>query len=61
MYAIRSYYADKEDLDRFEADRPNDLWQSDMLVGPWLPDPDRPGKVRRAKLFLFLDDRNNFV
>ncbi len=52
---------DKEDLDRFEADRPNDLWQSDMLVGPWLPDPDRPGKVRRAKLFLFLDDHSRMI
>jgi putative transposase len=40
--------ADASDLDRFEADAPNDLWQSDMLVGPWLPDPERPGKVRRA-------------
>ena len=52
---------DKEDLDRFEADFPNDLWQSDMLVGPWLPDPDRPGKVRRANLFLFIDDHSRFI
>ncbi len=52
---------DKDDLDRFEADCPNDLWQSDMLVDPWLPDPDRPGKVRRAKLFLFLDDHSRMI
>jgi len=32
-----------DDLDRFEAAFANDLWQSDMLMGPWLPDPDKPG------------------
>jgi len=40
--------ANTTDLDRFEAAAPNDLWQSDMLAGPWLPDPDKPGKHRRA-------------
>ncbi len=47
-----------KDLDRFEALRPNDLWQSDMRTGPGLPDPERPGKVRRTKLFSFLDDHS---
>jgi transposase InsO family protein len=46
------------DLDRFEAAAPNDLWQSDMLAGPWLPDPDKPGKHRRAWLYAFLDDHS---
>ncbi len=50
--------SDTKDLDRFEAVAPNDLWQSDMRVGPWLPDPDRPGKARRTKLFCFLDDHS---
>jgi len=50
-----------EDLDRFEADAPNDLWQSDLLVGPWLPDPDCPGKMRRAKLYAFLDDHSRLL
>jgi transposase InsO family protein len=49
---------DAADLDRFEADHPNDLWQSDMLVGPWLPDPDKPGKMRRTYLYAFLDDHS---
>lgn len=53
--------ADRHDLDRFEAAAPNDLWQSDMLCGPWLPDPDRPGKHRRAWLFAFLDDHSRRV
>lgn len=49
---------DTEDLDRFEADFPNEIWQSDMLQGPWMPDPARPGKVRRAWLYTFLDDHS---
>ncbi|NOZ95493.1 MAG: DDE-type integrase/transposase/recombinase [Acidobacteria bacterium] len=52
---------DKKDLDRFEADFANDLWQSDMLVGPWLPDPQRPGKSRRAYLYAFLDDHSRLL
>jgi len=50
--------SDRKDLDRFEALCPNDLWQSDMRTGPWLPDPERPGKARRTKLFTFLDDHS---
>ena len=50
--------SDTKDLDRFEALAPNDLWQSDMRTGPWLPDPQRPGKARRTKLFTFLDDHS---
>lgn len=49
------------DLDRFEAVAPNDLWQSDMLAGPWLPDPARPGKHRRAWLYAFLDDHSRLL
>jgi putative transposase len=49
------------DLDRFEADFPSELWQSDMLVGPWLPDPQRPGKIRRAYLYAFLDDHSRLL
>ncbi len=49
------------DLDRFEAEAPNDMWQSDMLVGPWLPDPDKPGKRRRAYLYAFLDDHSRLL
>jgi putative transposase len=52
---------ERRDLDRFEADHPNDLWQSDMLAGPWLPDPQRPHKMRRAYLFAFLDDHSRLL
>lgn len=54
----RAPVTDRQDLDRFEAEAPNDLWQSDMLVGPWLPDPERPGSSRRAYLFAFVDDHS---
>jgi transposase InsO family protein len=53
--------ADNKDLDRFQADYANDLWQSDMLKGPWLPDPGRPGKMRRAHLYAFLDDASRLL
>jgi len=53
--------SDRTDLDRFEALAPNDLWQSDMLHGPWLPDPERPGKSRRAYLYAFLDDHSRLL
>jgi putative transposase len=52
---------DSQDLDRFEADLPNDLWQSDMLGGPWLPDPVRPGRSRRAYLYAFVDDHSRLL
>jgi transposase InsO family protein len=52
---------DAQDLDRFEADFPNDLWQSDMLKGPWLPDPARPGKLRQAHLYAFIDDHSRLL
>ena len=52
---------DRKDLDRFEADFAGALWQSDLLVGPWLPDPDKPDKVRRAKLYAFLDDHSRLL
>lgn len=52
---------DRHDLDRFEADFAGALWHSDLLVGPWLPDPDKPDKVRRAKLYAFADDHSRLL
>jgi len=46
---------------RFEREHPNALWQGDAMVGPWLPDPNVPGKKRRAHLFCFLDDHSRLV
>ena len=52
---------EKRDLDRFAADYANDLWQSDMLQGPWLPDPEKKDKMRRTYLYAFLDDASRLV
>ena len=50
-----------DDLDRWEAFAPNDLWQADMRTGPWLPDPSQPGKVRKTWLYAFIDDHSRLV
>jgi hypothetical protein len=46
---------------RFERDHVNSLWQGDAMVGPWLPDPQGPGRQRRAHLFCFIDDHSRLV
>jgi len=53
--------ADKKDLARWQAEYANDLWQSDMLEGPWLPDPDNPERKRKTRLFTFIDDASRLV
>lgn len=58
LSARRARPVRRDDLDRFEADFPNEMWQSDMLQGPWLPDPRRPKKMRRSWLYAFLDDHS---
>lgn len=45
----------------FERQHSNSLWQGDSFVGPWLPDPNIPGKKRRAHLFCFLDDHSRLI
>lgn len=61
LSARKARVPDAEDLDRFEAAFPNDLWQSDLLPGVWLPDPERAGKTRRADLYAFLDDHSRLL
>src|SRR6201981_2613286 len=39
---------------RYEAERANERWVTDVLVGPWVPYPRRDGAAR-APLFLLLD------
>ena len=58
LSARRPKAPSKEDLDRFEADFPNEIWQSDMLEGPLLPDPAKKGARRKAWLYTFLDDHS---
>ncbi|MCP4542905.1 MAG: DDE-type integrase/transposase/recombinase [Chloroflexi bacterium] len=46
---------------RFERQHFGDLWQSDAMDGPWLPDPARPDRQRQVFLFAFLDDFTRLV
>jgi transposase InsO family protein len=61
LSARRCRVPDTKDLDRYESPVPNGTWQSDMLVGPWLPDPERPGSMRRAYLYAFIDDHSRLL
>jgi putative transposase len=46
---------------RFEREHVNSLWQADEMFGPWLPDPEVPGRQRRTHLFGFIDDHSRLV
>jgi putative transposase len=45
---------------RFEADRPNELWIGDVLVGPFVPHPRVAGS-QRAYLFVLVDDYSRLL
>jgi putative transposase len=45
---------------RYEASRPNERWITDVLVGPWVPNPKVDASVR-AKLFLVVDDHSRLL
>jgi putative transposase len=46
------------DRRRFEAELPNDLWQSDAMHGPMVPEG---GRQRKTFLFAFLDDHSRLI
>lgn len=45
---------------RYEAERVNQRWIGDYLVGPWVPHP-RVARSRRARLMLYVDDRSRLL
>lgn len=45
---------------RYEAERPNQRWIGDFLIGPWVPHPRSAGS-RRARLFLLVDDHSRLL
>ncbi len=47
-----------KDRRRFEAEFPNDLWQSDMMYGPTVK---MEGRQRKTFLFAFLDDMSRLI
>ncbi len=46
---------------RFERSHFGDVWQSDAMHGPKLPDPANPDQLRPTVLFAFLDDHTRLV
>lgn len=52
--------ADPKVFGRYEAERPNERWITDVLVGPWVPHPKVETSVR-AKLFLVVDDHSRLL
>lgn len=47
-----------EDRRKFEAELPNDLWQSDSMYGPQV---DVDGRMKKTYLLAFLDDHSRLV
>lgn len=52
--------AEPKTFGRYEADRPNQRWITDVLVGPWVPHPKVDASLR-AKLFLIVDDHSRLL
>ena len=48
----------KEDMRRYEAELPNDLWQSDCMHGPRVV---VEGKLKKSFLFAFIDDHSRII
>lgn len=46
---------------QFQAEHPNQIWQSDVMYGPYLPDPDRPEAKKRTYLVAILDDFSRLI
>jgi len=45
----------------FQAEHPNQIWQSDLMYGPYLPDPDQPESKKRTYLVAVLDDFSRLI
>ena len=48
----------REDRRKFEAEHPNDIWQSDVMHGPHL---EIDGKKRKTYLIAFIDDHSRLI
>jgi len=55
---MRGAWSAQEDRRKFEAELPNDLWQSDVMHGPLVRMGD---KQRKSYLIAFLDDHSRLV
>jgi len=48
----------REDRRKFEAEHPNDIWQSDVMHGPHL---EIDGKIRKTYLIAVIDDHSRLI
>ncbi|MCZ6625013.1 MAG: DDE-type integrase/transposase/recombinase [Deltaproteobacteria bacterium] len=55
---MRPQAPDPVDRRRYEAELPNDIWQSDAMHGPWV---HAEGKKRKTYLFAFLDNMSRLI
>ena len=55
---VKRQTAGKIDRRRFEAEYPNDIWQSDVMHGPMVNDN---GKMRKSYLIAFIDDHSRLL
>lgn len=55
---LQNIPGDPQDRRRFEAEDPNDLWQSDIMHGPYVT---VEGKQRKTYLLCFLDDMSRLI
>jgi transposase InsO family protein len=51
----------KKSFRAFQAEHPNQIWQSDVMYGPYLPHPDQPETKKRTYLVAVLDDYSRLI
>lgn len=49
---------DRKTYERWERERPADLWQGDASPGLYLPDPAHPGQMLLTQLLILIDDHS---
>jgi putative transposase len=57
-HLMTPFASSPQDRRKFEAELPNDLWQSDSMHGPQV---DVDSRMRKSYLFAFLDDHSRLV
>lgn len=58
QHGLMNKTAKKEDRRKYEAEHPNDIWQSDVMHGPHL---EVDGKKRKTYLIAFIDDHSRLI
>ena len=58
---LKKHVKGKAGYRRFQKERPNQMWQSDLKDGVYLPDPKNPDKFLKTHLLVFIDDHSRLV